>query len=129
MKKTMKVVSILLIALMMLTIATPVFAGDVETNNTAGGFRPSEVKTDTAVEGTQKVKDVGNSVTSIIRIVGTIIAVAILIVLGIKYMMGSAEEKAEYKKTLFPYIVGAVLIFAASNLADMVYSWAITVAK
>ena len=39
-------------------------------------------------------------------------------------MMGSASEKAEYKKTMIPYIVGAVLIFAASNLASMIYNWA-----
>lgn len=116
MKKTMKIVSILLIALMMIAVVTPVFAED---------FRPSSVSATTDVEGTDKLKEAGNEITSIIRIVGTIIAVAILIVLGIKYMMGSAEEKAEYKKTLFPYIVGAVLIFAASNLADIVYSWAI----
>lgn len=119
MKKTMKIVSILLIALMMIAIATPVFAE----------FRPKEVDANVDVQGAEKVKEVGNSITSIIRIVGTIIAVAILIVLGIKYMMGSAEEKAEYKKTLFPYIVGAVLIFAASNLADVVYSWATSVAN
>lgn len=120
MKRSIKIISILLIALMMIAIVTPVFAGD---------YRPSQVKTDTAVEGADKVKSVGNNVTSVIRIVGTIVAVAILIVLGIKYMMGSAEEKAEYKKTLFPYIVGAVLIFAASNLADVVYSWAINLGK
>ena len=49
-----------------------------------------------------------------------------LIVLGIKYMMGSAEERAEYKKTLFPYFIGAVLIFAAVNLAQVIYSWVST---
>ena len=53
---------------------------------------------------------------------GSVVAVLILVVLGIKYMMGSTEEKAEYKKTLIPYIVGAALIFAASNIASMVYN-------
>ena len=42
-------------------------------------------------------------------------------------MMGSAEEKAEYKKTMIPYLVGAILIFAASNLASMIYGFASTV--
>ena len=48
-------------------------------------------------------------------------AVGILMVLGIKYMMGSAEEKAEYKKTMIPYLIGAVLLFAAVNLATYIY--------
>ena len=51
-----------------------------------------------------------NTVFRIIRIVGTILSVGVLMVLGIKYMMGSAQEKAEYKKTFVPYIIGAILV-------------------
>ena len=39
---------------------------------------------------------------------------------GIKYMMGSASEKAEYKKTMIPYLVGAILIFGASAITKVV---------
>lgn len=120
MKKSIKIISILLIALMMIAIVTPVFA-DTKSNVT---FSPKNVTPQATENEAKAIGDVGNSITGIIRIVGSIIAVVILIVLGIKYMMGSAEEKAEYKKTLFPYIVGAVLIFAASNLAYIVYTWA-----
>jgi len=42
-------------------------------------------------------------------------------VIGIKYMMGSAEEKAEYKKVMVPYIIGAVLLFAAPHIVRVVY--------
>ena len=38
-------------------------------------------------------------------------------------MMGSAEEKAEYKKTLLPYVIGAALVFAASTIATVVYNF------
>ncbi len=31
--------------------------------------------------------------------------------------MGSAEEKADYKKSLIPYVVGAALVFTASVFA------------
>ena len=67
---------------------------------------------------------VGNKVIGIIQVVGIIISVATLMILGIKYMMGSAEEKAEYKKTFIPYLVGAVLLFAASALANSIYNLA-----
>lgn len=86
-----------------------------------------EGKISTTATGTSKVKSVGGKIVGMIRVVGTIVAVGMLIVLGIKYMMGSAEERAEYKKTLFPYFIGAILIFAATNLADMIYSWASTI--
>ena len=38
-------------------------------------------------------------------------AVVLVAFLGIKYMLGSAEEKAEYKKDMIPYLVGAFLLF------------------
>ena len=42
-------------------------------------------------------------------------------------MMGSASEKAEYKKTMIPYLVGAVLIFGASAIAKVVVQLAGTI--
>ena len=77
--------------------------------------------------GTGSVKSLGQQILGIVQLVGSIAAVVVLVVLGIKYMMGSAEEKAEYKKTKIPYINGAVLIFAASNVAGMIYDWASTI--
>jgi len=70
------------------------------------------------------LRDTGGKVLGVIRVVGIIIAVAMLMILGIKYMIGSADEKAEYRKLMIPYLIGAILIFAATSLADMIYSWA-----
>ena len=39
-------------------------------------------------------------------------------------MMGSAEEKAEYKKSMLPYLIGALILFAASTIANVVYQFA-----
>ena len=58
-----------------------------------------------------------------IRIVGTILSVIILISIGIKYMLGSAEEKADYKKTLIPYILGTFFLFATSVLPQIIYEF------
>lgn len=74
--------------------------------------------------GSDDLKDAGGTILGIIRVIGTIVSVGMIMVLGIKYMVGSAEEKAGYKKTMFPYLIGAILIFAATSLADMIYEWA-----
>ena len=71
---------------------------------------------------TNDLTKVGNNIVTIIQVVGIVIAVIVLLVIGIKYMMGSASEKAEYKKTMIPYIVGAVLIFAGTSLVRVIYS-------
>ena len=93
----------------------------------ADEFRPELMKNQINTSNTENIQTLGGSIIGIIRVVGTIISIAMLIVLGIKYMMGSAEERAEYKKTLFPYFIGAILIFAATNLADIIYTWASTI--
>ena len=59
--------------------------------------------------------------------IGSIVSVLALVIIGVKYMLGSVEEKAEYKKTLMPYIIGAGLVFAASAIATVVYNFASSV--
>lgn len=68
------------------------------------------------------IQNLGGRILGIITTVGIVLSVIILAILGIKYMVGSAEEKAEYKKTFIPYIVGAVCIFLAPTIANMIYS-------
>lgn len=107
-KKIVKILSILLITIMMISLTSSVFA-----------LTPGELTGDPDIGG-DKIKTVGNSIIGILQTVGVVLSVVVLIILGIKYMMGSAEEKAEYKKTMIPYLVGAVLIFAASALAGVI---------
>ena len=62
----------------------------------------------------------GQTIISYISIAAIVIAVIVLLILGIKYMIGSASEKAEYKKTMIPYLVGAVLVFGAGAIAQVI---------
>ena len=38
--------------------------------------------------------------------------------------MGSAEEKAAYKKTMIPYLIGAILLFIGVNVVKIVADFA-----
>jgi len=87
-----------------------------------------DIQPNASTNGTNTATKIGNQVIGIIQVVGIIISVAVLMILGIKYMMGSAEEKAEYKKTFIPYIVGAVLLFAAAAFAQVIYNFAANIA-
>lgn len=113
-KKMVKIVNICLIAMVIIsTASTAVFA-----------LEPGNIKAKDNVTGSTQIENVGNSIVGILQTVGIVLSVVVLIVLGIKYMMGSAEEKAEYKKTMIPYIIGAVLIFGATTIANAVYNFA-----
>ena len=116
-KKVAKLLSVLAIVVVLLSVTTSAFA-----------LTPKDMQGKDGVTGTQEITDAGNAVIGILQTVGIVLSVVILIVLGIKYMMGSAEERAEYKKTLFPYLIGAVLIFGVANLTSVIYSWASQVA-
>ena len=78
---------------------------------------------------TATIGEMGNQIIQIISVIGSIVSVIVLVVLGIKYMMGSAEEKAEYKKTLMPYIIGAAFVFAASAIAGIIFGFTNTLAQ
>ena len=64
-----------------------------------------------------------NVIFSAIRIAGTVLSVVILIVIGIKYMLGSVEEKADYKKTMMPYIYGTFFLFVGSLIPQIIYEF------
>ena len=80
-----------------------------------------------SVTDTPEIKNMSQKVIQIISTIGSILSVIVIIVLGIKYMIGSVEQKAEYKKTLLPYVIGAGFIFAASNIASLIYNFAINI--
>lgn len=116
MKKTVKVISIILLAVMLLTvISSCALATDMD---------PSQFKGGSEIEGSSQLVKVGTQIVNVIRLIGSLISVGVLVVLGIKYMLGSAEEKAEYKKTMIPYIIGAVLVFAGTWIASAIYNFA-----
>lgn len=74
--------------------------------------------------GEEDLKRFGNKALGIIQTVGVVLSVLILIIVGIKYMVGSAEQRAEYKKSLLPYVIGAIILFSVTTIANIVYQFA-----
>ncbi len=68
-----------------------------------------------------KFVDKANVIIGAVQTIGTLFSIVCLIILGVKYMAGSVEEKAEYKKTLVPYFIGAVMVLGLSNLLKVIY--------
>lgn len=77
-------------------------------------------KSESNVMEADKLKDIGNIIIGYLQAIGSVVSVVVLIVLGIKYMIGSAEEKAEYKKTMMPYLIGAIMVFAITNILGII---------
>lgn len=115
MKKLDKVLSVILVVLMLACICTNVFAAittdSITSNKDLNGA-------DTTMAG------IGSTILTVVTNIAIILAVVVIAVLGVKYMMGSLEEKAEYKKSMIPYLVGAVLVFGAGIIGKAVVGFA-----
>lgn len=113
MKSVKKIFIIVLIALISLSIISNIsFASDVLSQfngNPAGG-----------VVGGSKVSIIMASILQVVRIVGAGLAVAILLILGIKYTIASASDRADIKKSATTYVIGAIIMFGASGLLGII---------
>lgn len=111
MKKNVRILSIVLMAILLL----------ITIGNIAYAVTPTDVTADTSI-GATEMTTLAGKILGALQIFGTLGAVIILAVLGIKYMTASPEGKADYKANMVPYIVGAVLLFGATSIANLVYN-------
>lgn len=127
-RKTLKIIIFLVIINILLLCVGHTYAAVTESAGGSGGssehatldINPDAYKPGNLSDVT-KFTDAVNILIGTLRVIGTIISVVALIAIGIKFMMGSASERAEYKETLIPYIIGAVLVFAIPNILGVVY--------
>lgn len=109
--KTLKIIAVLLIAIALITLSTTIVRATT-------GFEPIEPKP--AGTAGERVTNTAGQILTIVRIVGMAVAVIMLTILGIKYVAASPNEKADYKKGMTVYVVGAVLLFGASALLSVI---------
>lgn len=107
-KKILKVIIMLLYITFIICMISNVYAAI--TDNFKGDV--------TGVELTP-VQDILKAVLTVIRTVGVFIAVAILMVLACKYIIASAGDRADIKKHAISYVIGAIILFATSGIAEI----------
>lgn len=74
--------------------------------------------------GNDAIRSSGNTILGIIQLVGNAFAIGTMMMIGIKYMLAAPEEKASLKQRIFPYMIGAILIFGAVNVLKIVADYA-----
>lgn len=74
-----------------------------------------------AVSSTQKI---AGSVISIAKVVCAGVAIVMLTVIAMKYMLAAPSEKADIKKHAVVYVVGAVVMFAATGILEIIQNFA-----
>lgn len=105
-----RIIFFFLILSIVLCISTNVYAE----------INPVSVVSTPSSEGTDTLYTIGNTILGIVQVVGIGVAVIALLILGIKYMYTSPDEKADIKKQLIPFIIGGFLVFGATSLVKIV---------
>ena len=116
--KVMKVIiAILLISLLAVTFSQIVMAQGVDIGGT---YNNASDPTNTD----QTVSKIISAILRIAQVVGVGVAVIMLVVLGIQYVSAAPEGKAEIKKNSTIYIVGAMVLFAAAGILEIIQRFA-----
>ena len=126
MKKIYKIFTfIVLVAMFMCFITSDVSCTVYDPIENPNSYDPSSTVQSSNTDQTAlttKVKPIINAIATI----GIVVAVITLVVLGVKYMVGSVEEKAEYKKTMVSYIVGVVFLIATSAILEVINTFVLS---
>ena len=122
MAKLMKVMAVALLVVM-------VVAALATSANATMSF--NAITTDSVVQNASdssgaasSINRIIGSVLTIVQVVGCGVAVIMLIVLAIKYISAAPGDKADIKKHAVVYVVGAVVLFAASGILQIVKNFA-----
>lgn len=115
MKKSIKIVSILMMAMMMIMVATPVFANSIDFDTATQNLTAQNP------QNTGKISELASKILGFLQWAAIIGGVLIITILGLKYMMGSLEEKAEYKKSMIPLVVGIIVVMGATTIANILF--------
>ena len=70
----------------------------------------------------QQLVDKANVIIAVINIVGVATSVITLMFMGFKYMFASVEEKADYKKSMLPWLIGVIILFSATTIPNLLFN-------
>lgn len=115
-RKVMRIISIALIAIFALMMLSQVAS--------AASLDTSSFKREDQSGASNAVTNIIGSIINIAQIIGMGVAIIMLVVLAIQYIAAAPEGKAEIKKNATIYIVGAIILFAAAAILEIIKNFA-----
>lgn len=120
----MKKMNLIIIALLIFVTIISVCTIEVNADyNFSSKISSIDSKKDSS-SATTSAQNVVGAALQVARIVAVGIALIMLAVLAMKYMSSAPGDKAEIKKYAVVYVVGAVVLFAASAILGIIKDFA-----
>lgn len=115
------IINIAILLLVICILSSTVFAAVSDPISNPGSWKPDNVDVG------NKVQTITGKILGLVRNIGVSVSVIALMVIGIKYMTGSIEQKAKYKQSMVPYMVGIILLAAGTSIIKIIYDIAIKI--
>ncbi len=115
-KRIMKIIVIISIIILLMAFGSNIVYGlnydPIENPNIWSPASPA---------GEDELSKRAGKILGIINVVGIVASVLCITALGIKYMVGSIEEKVDIKKGLVGYVVGIALLALCTTIPNIIY--------
>lgn len=85
-------------------------------------LNPDDYQTTLQYGDATYIFDKGGQLLKLLRNIAAIVSVLTITIIGVRYMLGSVEQKAEYKQTMMPVIIGCILIASLSAILTLIQS-------
>lgn len=132
MNRVMKIIIILVMTFTMFSNVSATFAAQVEGTDTTGSdertygwsdkglsfWKPKKVDV-----GQGELNNTAQNIVATIRAIGIVVSVIALIVIGIRQITASAEEKSIIKEAMPGYILGLILVVSITFLPTIIYNF------
>lgn len=126
MKKSLKMIGIIVAMISLVILLQNVSLGASQPKDMLNKFGQEEnwKDADTNKSVANTTQRIVGTIINVIRIVGTGIAIIMITYVAIKYMSAAPTEKAEFKKSATAMIVGAIVLFATTNILSVIANFA-----
>lgn len=117
-----KLIKIILLLLIILIFSNSmvVYADFADPTTGYNNYNPNQVS-----QSSDKFKGKVDKLFGVINVIGIVCSVIALTIIGLRYMLGSVEARAEYKKTMLGYIIGVVILATATTIPNIIYNFGI----
>ncbi len=135
MKRVLKITIILILFFTMFISANKVYASPTQGTDGSGGGGQTSSSTqwsDKSIDywkpeyidiGQDEFNSRAKTVVAAIRAIGIVVSLAALLIIGIRQMTASVEEKSILKEAMPGYILGVILVVSITFLPTIIYNF------
>ena len=96
-------------------------SGEKQSMDFSKQINPEDWNPEIYQEQSEKLNTMVGKVLGIIRNIGIIVSVISLMLIGLRTMFGSLEDKSHYKEVLPTFVIGVFIFLSCTTIPEMIY--------